>query len=240
MAGWPPIQEHTASTTTPAASAADVRVLQVPADEDLATRVAARDVTAFATLYDRYARPVYALCAHLLGPADAEEATQEIFLLLWQRADRYDPARGPFRPWFVAVARHHALRVLRQSGPERHLAAASDIERLLAGAADPHADVETAAWRREEDEVVRRALAALPAEQCQALVLAYFGGLSQSAIAQHLGWPLGTVKKRTRLGLQKLRAALAGLAPPQSLPTALPSASNPPAHAFTEHDNHGL
>jgi RNA polymerase sigma-70 factor, ECF subfamily len=246
VTGWPPTQERPTSTTGPAASTADARMSPVPPDEDLAARVAARDVAAFAALYDRYARPVYALCAHLLGPVAAEEAAQEVFLLLWQRADRYDPARGPFRPWFVAVARHHALRELRRRGPERQVAAAAEVERLFAEAADPRADVEAAAWRREEDEAVRRALAALPPEQRRALVLAYFGGLSQAAIAQRLGWPLGTVKKRTRLGLQKLRATLADFAPSGSVPADRPppsvrAASTPPAHAFAaEHDDHGL
>jgi RNA polymerase sigma-70 factor (ECF subfamily) len=243
----PPTQERTTSTTGPGAAAADAPTIPASPDEDLAARVAARDVAAFAALYDRYARPVYALCAHLLGPADAEEAVQEIFLVLWQRADRYDPARGPFRPWFVAVARHHALRELRRRGPERQTAAASEVERVFADAADGRVDVEDAAWRREEDAAVRRALAALPPEQRRALVLAYFGGLSQAAIARHLGWPLGTVKKRTRLGLHKLRAALGAFAPTASPPPNRPAASvgraapSPPAHAFTsEQDDNGL
>ena len=188
----------------------------LPADEVLVARVALGDVAAFALL--RYARPVYAMAVHLLGPADGEEAAQEAFLRLWNKADQFDPARGSFAAWFIAVARHHVFRELRGRSQRHRLAAAEDVDRLLAQAADPTIDVEEQAWRRDEGAAVRRALDGLPADQRRALVLAYFGGLSQSAIAQHLGWPLGTVKKRIRLGMQKLRLALAqqGAAMPPS------------------------
>jgi RNA polymerase sigma-70 factor (ECF subfamily) len=177
-------------------------------DEALAARVVHGDVTAFTALYDRYERRVYVLAAHLLGPASAEDVVQELFLRLWHKAPQFDPARGSFRQWFLASARHAALAELRRRSLRQQRTATGEIERLLADAADPRHDVEEEGWRRARHDAIRGALATLPAEQRAVLVLAYFGGLSQSAMAEQLGWPLGTVKKRTRLAMQKLRRSL--------------------------------
>ena len=180
-----------------------------PNDEALAARVARRDADALALLYDRYAKPVYALAAHTLGSADAEEVVQEVFLRLWNKADQYDAGRGRFSTWFLAVARHRVLDEARRRGDRQRFARAEEVDQLLAAAVDPAVDVEEAAWRRERSATVLRALQSLPKEQRRVLVLAYFGGFSQATLAERLGWPLGTVKKRLRLGLQKLRIALA-------------------------------
>jgi RNA polymerase sigma-70 factor (ECF subfamily) len=179
-----------------------------PTDEALVARVAAGDERAFALLYDRYERPIYAMAAHLLGAAEAEEVVQEAFLRLWRSAGQFDEGRGRFAPWFITIARHEVLARLRGRAREQRLALAEDVDRLLAEAPDPAVDVEEQAWRRERGDLVLRALKELPAEQRRVLVLAYFGGLSQSSIARSLGWPLGTVKKRVRLGLRKLRQGL--------------------------------
>jgi RNA polymerase sigma-70 factor (ECF subfamily) len=180
-----------------------------PTDEELVARVTERDRTAFAFLYDRYAKPVYALAAHILGRAEAEEVVQEVFLRLWNRADQFDAKKGPFRAWFMAVARHRVLdEIKRRNRQERLIVAAGEIERLLSEASDPAADAEEEAWLHERSRAVVEALKSLPDDQRRVLILAYFGGLSQSSMAERLGWPLGTVKKRIRLGLQKLRLAL--------------------------------
>lgn len=180
-----------------------------PSDEALVARVVERDLTAFSSLYDRYAQPVYALAAHMLGSADAEEVVQEVFLRLWNKAAQFDGERGRFGAWFMAVARNYALDELKRRGQQQRVVAAEKIDQLLAEAADPAVDVEEEAWERQRGDAVLRALQNLPPEQRRVVVLAYFGGLSHTSIAQHLGWPLGTVKKRVRLGLQKLRASLA-------------------------------
>jgi RNA polymerase sigma-70 factor (ECF subfamily) len=177
-------------------------------DHELVARVRRRDAAAFELLYDRYGRSVYAMAAHLLDPLRAEEVVQEVFLQLWRKANQFDPTRSAFRTWFMAIAHHQVLHELSGRGRGQRIAVAGDIDRILAATADDTIDVEEQAWRRERGETARRALGSLPAEQRQVLVLAYFGGLSQSAIADQLRLPLGTVKKRTRLGLHKLRDAL--------------------------------
>jgi RNA polymerase sigma-70 factor (ECF subfamily) len=179
-------------------------------DEELAARVAQGDAQAFEALYRRYGREVYVLAAHLVGPARGEEVVQEVFATLWRHARRYDPGRAPFRAWFMRIARNRVIDELRSSRTDRLLLLLDPVDDLLAEAPDGHVDVAEHVARRVEGDGVIRALADLPPEQRRVLVLAYFGGLSHAAIAETLGWPLGTVKKRLRLGLGKLRAALDG------------------------------
>jgi RNA polymerase sigma-70 factor (ECF subfamily) len=117
----------------------------------------------------------------------------------------------------MALARNRVLDELRRRGAQQRLRAAVAVEHLLTAAAGDRsgaASVEEAVWRRERGAAVLNALRQLPEPQRRALVLSYFGGLSHAALAAHLDWPLGTVKKRLRLGLQKLRAALSRYAPP--------------------------
>jgi RNA polymerase sigma-70 factor (ECF subfamily) len=181
----------------------------IPNDNALVLRVAQGDVIAFGMLYDRYVGAVYALAVHLLGASDAEEAVQESFLRLWNNASQFNETRGSFAGWFMTIARNYAFHELNTRGRRQRLEAAEDIDRLLARTVDRSANVEEQAWIHEQERAALRALGELPADQRTVLVLAYFSGLSQSAIAQHLQLPLGTVKKRMRLGLQKLRRAMA-------------------------------
>jgi RNA polymerase sigma-70 factor (ECF subfamily) len=180
--------------------------LQPGGDAALAARVARGDVRAFGALYDRYARDVYALAAHVVPRADAEEIVQDVFVRVWNNAAQFDAGRGSFVAWLMTIGRHRVMDELRrQHGARRSL---QEVEEVLMNTADPAVDVEEEAWLRERRLVLLEALRELPAEQRRAVVLAYFGGLSRAAIARELGWPLGTVKKRIQLGLQKLRRAL--------------------------------
>lgn len=196
-------------------------------DNALVIQVARGDVIAFGRLYDRYVRTVYAIAVHLLGTSEAEEAVQEIFLRLWDKAEQFDVTRGSFAGWFMTIARNHAFRELSARSRRQRIEAAEGIDQLLAQIADPKVDVEEQAWILEQGRAALVALNELPVEQRHVLVLAYFSGLSQSAIARHLDLPLGTIKKRTQLGLQKLRRALAreqltngtAIAPDDSIPT---------------------
>ena len=179
-----------------------------PNDEALVTRVAQGDVAAFAALYDRYAHRIHAWAAHMVGTAEAEELVQDSFLRLWDKAAQFDARRGRFASWFMAIARHRLMGHLRQRSAQQRIVAADEIERVVADAVAPGRAVDEEAWSRETAAVVLRALGELPPEQRRVLVLAYFAGLTQSAIAKLTGAPLGTVKKRTRLALQKLRERL--------------------------------
>ncbi len=177
-------------------------------DEALVARVVRQDVAAFTLLYDRHAQSVYALAAHLITPIDAEEMVQEVFLRLWNRAAQFDASRGSFRAWFMTIARHRVLDELKRRSLEQRVQRANEINLLLTDALNPTRDVAEEAWLRQRQEAMLQALQELPDEQRWAIVLAYFGGVSQSEIAAQLGWPLGTVKKRIRLGMQKLRHCL--------------------------------
>jgi RNA polymerase sigma-70 factor (ECF subfamily) len=201
---------------TPALPGEGGRGVSGLADEVLAARVAAGDREAFAELYDRYARRVYVLAAHVLGPAKAEDVVQDAFLALWRSAHQYDARRAAFATWFIAVARNRMLDELRGRGVEQRVLAVEPVDQLLAELPDASPDVADVVSRRERDDTLLEALAALPPEQRRAIVLAYFGGLTHVEIAGTLGEPLGTVKKRLQLGLRKLHAALGE----RPLPTA--------------------
>lgn len=183
-------------------------IMSERADEVLAGRVAARDLAALSLLYDRYSQPVYAMAAQMLGSTEAEDVVQEVFLRLWLHAGQFDHRRGRFAPWFLAIARHEIIARLRRRGQDRQLAAADSVDQIFATIPEPGPSVEDLVWMKERSEIVLQALRALPIDQRRVLVLAYFGGFSQSAIAEMLDIPLGTVKKRVRLGLQKLRLSL--------------------------------
>jgi RNA polymerase sigma-70 factor (ECF subfamily) len=185
----------------------DDRIDGAVTDAALVGRLAHGDVAAFGTLYDRYARDVYAVAAHALGREPAQEVVQDVFVRVWQRASQFDPARGSAAAWIMAIARHRVVDEIRRRGPPR--VSLDAIDDLLAGAEDPGADVEEEARVQGQRSEILAAVRELPEEQRRVIVLAYFGGLTQAEIAQMLGCPLGTVKTRTRLALQKLRASLA-------------------------------
>jgi RNA polymerase sigma-70 factor (ECF subfamily) len=168
-------------------------------DQALLERIAGRDAHALADLYDRFAPVALALAARILGDrSEAEDVLQVVFTRVWQEAGRYDPSKGSAASWLLSWIRNSAIDRLRRRDALRRASA-----RVPAG----HGD-ETPAVSGEEREKVARALAELPADQRQALELAYFEGMTQTQIAQRLGEPLGTVKTRIRLGMNKLRQAL--------------------------------
>jgi RNA polymerase sigma-70 factor, ECF subfamily len=179
-----------------------------PSDEALARRVSDRDLDAFATLYDRYAPRVFTWAARTLGTSDAEDVTQDVFLRLWHRAAQFDPARGRFSAWFAAVARHEVVARLRRRSREHRIFASDEIDALLSSLPDDATPPDQRAWMSERDAALAAAVRSLPAEQRRVIVMAYFGGLSQSEIARAIATPLGTVKKRTSLALAKLRRAV--------------------------------
>lgn len=166
------------------------------------------DEEALVVLHTHYAGMVYAVAYRVLGEGmAAEEVTQDTFLRLWEKADSYDPARGTFVPWLLTIARRRAIDRLgqrqRRQPPDGETFSLDSHQYLyeLIPADDAHS---------EERHALAAALRELPEEQRTCLGLAYFYGLSHGDIAAHLGLPLGTVKTRLRLGMQKLRAAWLG------------------------------
>jgi RNA polymerase sigma-70 factor, ECF subfamily len=170
--------------------------------------VAARDQAAFEVLYERHSRATYSLARQILGDERAaEEATQEAFLQVWRSGERYDAARGSVRSWTLRIVRNRAIDELRRASSTRTppLELGAEVGDRQPGSALTDAE----AIGRETKRELRGALARLPDEQAKVIELAYFGGFSQSEIGQLLGLPLGTVKSRTRLGLERIRAELA-------------------------------
>lgn len=174
------------------------------ADVNLLHAIAGGDEAALASLYDRYRLILFGLLVRILGSREeAEDILQEVFIQVWRRAADFDEQRGKPFTWLVTLARSRAIDRLRQLSARERLATANARE-APAEASDAAAD----AYRSEQKEIVSGALAQLPQDQRQTLLLAYFEGLTQSEIAQQLGAPLGTVKTRMRTGMIKLRELL--------------------------------
>ncbi|HUB08512.1 MAG TPA: sigma-70 family RNA polymerase sigma factor [Myxococcales bacterium] len=170
-------------------------------------RVARGDQWALRALYDRYASRLTALALRSLGNrGEADEIVQETFVEAWKRAREFDPSRGSVGAWLTTIARTRAIDRLRSLSASKRAATASAAEPLPS----PVNPGEEAAQRQAAARV-RAALATLPAEQREALELAYFEGLSHREIAERTGQPLGTVKTRVRLGMEKLLACLGDL-----------------------------
>jgi RNA polymerase sigma-70 factor (ECF subfamily) len=164
-------------------------------------------VRALEAIYDRYGDYVYSVSLRVVGDAQlAEDIAQEVFLRLWRRPDLFDAGRGRFVTWLLSVARNRAIDERRSRGRRlRHENPSGlEAEDMPAAAEDPV----DSALLADDRVVIQKALARLPAEQRVAIQLAYFGGYTQQEIADGLRQPLGTVKTRIRLGLQKLRAVL--------------------------------
>ena len=170
-------------------------------DGELLTRVAAGDREAFAELYSRYTRPVFALALRRLGDRGrAEDALQDAFASVWRSARTFDPARGDGGAWLYTVARNTILDALRRR-PEPVAVAPVDAPAATAGPAE-RAETSWLSW------CVHRAIGELPEHERRVIELAYWGERSQSEVADELGIPLGTVKTRTRSGLARLAGLL--------------------------------
>ncbi len=176
-------------------------------DQQLVRQVAGRDPRALEQLYDRYSRPVYSLLLRMTHePAAAEDLLQEVFLRLWRYAPGYDAARGSFSNWILTVARNLVLDQMR-SKAEKQRRREQMVDMLPAGDSVLPRSEERIDQRRQLERV-RAVISGLPAGQQQALKLAYFGGLSQSEIAETMNEPLGTVKTWVRSALLRLREEL--------------------------------
>ena len=171
-------------------------------DEALVLLAARSEQSALAELYDRYGRPAYGLALRILrDEALAEDAVQDAFLGLWRTASRFVPERGTASTWILTLVHRRAVDLVRREERRR----ADSLERVPeqgGGSADEEA------WLRLQRERVQDALRLLPDQQREALELAYYGGFTQSELAERLGQPLGTIKSRMFSGLSRLRELL--------------------------------
>lgn len=205
-------------------------------DAVLVASVATGDTGALAALYDRHADAIYRTAFRRLGDGQlAEEVLQDTFMALWNRAELFDPASGSLLAWLSTIARNRAIDRLRalgrrpaamplsafstddESGDERGFDRAMSQGTLVGSGKSPPDPQEYAELQSTRAEV-QAALIAMPALERQVIELAYYEELTQAEIAQRLGWPLGTVKTRTRRGLLRLRRALAVVLGPEIAP----------------------
>ena len=182
----------------------DIRSL---ADEEVMQLVQAGNARAFELLFDRHGGAAFSLAYRMVGNRTAaEDVVQEALLSIWRSRLRYQPERGSVRSWILGIVHNRAIDGLRRNTVhERRRASAEGIEEIHE--APERTDVEVA--RREEARSVREAIDTLPDNQGQVIQLAYFGGFTHTQIAEMLEMPIGTVKGRMRLGLEKLRQHLA-------------------------------
>jgi RNA polymerase sigma-70 factor (ECF subfamily) len=175
-------------------------------DDELMRLVQRGEVRAFEAIYDRHGTAAFSLAYRIAGNrAAAEDIVQDAFLAVWRSAVRYDAGRGSVRSWLLSVVHNRAIDWLRRSIARDRLRVDADgIEEREA--APELTDVE--AFRRQEAATLRKALERLPPDQLRVIELAYYGGFTHSEIADLLGMPLGTVKGRMRLALDKMREGL--------------------------------
>jgi len=178
----------------------DIRDL---ADEEVMPRVQAGDPRAFELLYDRHGGAAFSLAYRMVGRQSlAEDVVQEAFLSIWRSRLRYDQTRGSVRTWVLGIVHNRGIDALRRhTVHDRRRETLDGVDERFE--ACERTDVEVA--RREEARSVRGALETLPAEQRRTIELAYFGGFTHNQIAKLLDEPIGTVKGRMRLGLEKMR-----------------------------------
>jgi RNA polymerase sigma factor (sigma-70 family) len=182
-----------------------------PADGLLVQRIVDGDQLALGELYDRWSRPAYSLARRICADDGlAEDVVQEVFLALWRAPGRFDPERGSFGTWLLTLVHHKSVDAVRRESAVRRrtVPAAEDGEDW---SAPPGPGADQAALGAVVAGQVRDALHRLPAEQRQALALAYYGGYTQREVATLTGVPLGTVKSRMFTGVQRLRSVLGPL-----------------------------
>jgi RNA polymerase sigma-70 factor (ECF subfamily) len=182
------------------------------ADEELMPLIGEKNPAAFEVFYDRHGGVAYSLAYRIVGErAAAEDVTQEAFISIWRSGARFDHARGSVRSWMLSIVRNRAIDALRSKAGKAPKLAFDDEAVLEQRPSGEFTDEE--ALRRETAQELRGALEELPNDQSKVIELAYFAGFSHSEIAEVLGVPLGTVKGRMRLGLEKIRGQMAeGLA----------------------------
>ena len=173
-----------------------------PTDQEIMTKLAHGDETAFQTLYERHGQVAYALALRLMrDPSQAEDIVQDSFLAVWRQGARFDGAKSSVRTWILSIVHHRSVDVLRCARRQRETAPNEETIHSI----PDQCNIEQEVLLKLDSRRLRLALQRLPHEQRQALELAYFGGYQYPEIAALLGVPLGTVKSRLRIAIEKLR-----------------------------------
>ncbi len=187
----------------------DPKIARAEADKALLRACLSGGEAAFSALYGRLSPPLFSMIFEILKhQKDAEDVLQESFVQMWKKAPTYDPHRGNVFTWSVMIARNKAIDRLRARHRRSSLNAAAAAEAEAAPTVSA-ASADDLLSQRDEHDRVRAALSRIPAKQLVAIKLAFFGGLTQSEIAEELGAPLGTIKARIRRGLVALRSEVA-------------------------------
>lgn len=177
------------------------------ADEDLMALAQRDDLEAFELLYERHKRVAYSLARRVVGSGgNADDVVQETFISVWRSIERYDPKRASVRTWLMRIVHRRAIDNLRSQTV--HSKRRADGEDLLDDVVSGEPAPDTQALQQELSDNVREVLVDLPGEQRTVIELAYFNGFTHSEIAEMLNEPIGTVKGRMRLGLEKMRGVL--------------------------------
>lgn len=178
-------------------------------DVDLITQASRGDPRALEVLYDRYSRVVFSFALRIVNDQQiAEEVLQEVFFRAWQQGGSFRASKGTFLTWLLSITHNMAIDEVRKRKRRPQRSDSDDPDIVLAAVADGGPSVEDEVWSRALRERIGRALDTLPNAQREAIELAYFRGMTHREIADTLGEPLGTIKTRMRLGMQKLRDQL--------------------------------
>ncbi|HXN08984.1 MAG TPA: sigma-70 family RNA polymerase sigma factor [Candidatus Acidoferrales bacterium] len=179
-------------------------------DDQILAALAQRDLSALEELYDRYSKVAYSLAYRIVGDrGNAEDVVQDAFLSVWRQAGTYKRERGAARTWLMSIVHHRSIDRLRSGASSSNTIPYEELPETREETTKP--SIWQQAWNNVRGDMIRRALERLPVEQKKSIELAYFSGYTQAEIAELMGVPLGTVKGRMRIGLQKLRTMLEGL-----------------------------
>lgn len=205
-----PLKSERRMSSAPSEPKSALNEAQAAADAALVRKIAGGDREAFAQLYDRYSRPLYATAYRILSDAtEAEDIVHDVFVALWTKAAEFDFNRGTAFSWAITFTRNRAIDRVRSRKRRQELLEQSAPSDLSFATGADQTDLGDELWYKEKATAVRSAIGELAADQRSALELAFFGGLTQQEIAAKLHEPLGTVKARIRRGLLKLRDRLA-------------------------------
>ena len=206
---WGVSLQDTLRIATTQEASAKVLAKPEPTDEQLISAICKGEESAIEVLYERYHRYAYSLAYRILrDPVASEDIVQDAFLSIWRKASSYQAQNGSVQSWIQAIVRHRAIDKIRASAHRDYqwTPLQADNEQ------DPPSeqpDVWEQAWQSEQHRIIREVMVQIPSEQRMVIELAYFGGLTHAEISEQCHIPLGTVKGRMRLGLQKMKSLLA-------------------------------